>query len=348
MPSKKIGLKTDFKKIDEWLGEEGKKILVYHRDADGVCSAALIMKFFPGFESIPREGPIIDRQFFGSVVSKRPRLLVFLDMPIDQEWKKVSKFFEALPDLRIIIIDHHLPEKNMNTSRIIHVNPMFEANVYQPASCVVFELLGKMKYDAKPFRWISLIGIIGDYGVKDCKWMFADYKKEGGSMDCGLPEMSDVISSSITLKGVRGAEKSLSLLVRSREYDEFKRSRELAGWNTIVQKEVRRIVEDFERKKTGEGKVVFYEIRSKMNITSIIATITAERYPDNIIIIRKKSGDQWKISLRYQAGSTSVGDLAKYASKDIGSGGGHVKSAGALVSDWDTFRKRVFEYLKKA
>ena len=335
MPPGKITGELNLKKINEWLGERGKKILVYHRDADGVCSAALLMKFFPSFETIPREGPIIDKQFFRQIVSKNPKVLVFLDMPIDQEWKKVLKLCEALRELRIIIIDHHLPEKNMNSQRIIHVNPMFRAHVYQPASCVIFELFRRMKYDVVPFRWISLIGIIGDYGIKDCEWMFNEHEKEGGDPHCELSKMSDIISSSITLKGVRGAEKSLRLLIKSNRYEDFKESDELSGWNRIVQKEVKSIVSDFERRKSQTGKVMFYEIKSRMNITSIIATITAERYPDNIIIIRKKSGDHWKISLRYQAGTMSVGDLAKYATKGIGSGGGHVKSAGALVSDWE-------------
>lgn len=348
MLSQKIKGKLDIKKINEWLSEDGKKILVYHRDADGVCSAAILMKFFPEFESIPREGPIIDKQFFRHIVSKKPKVLVFLDMPIDQEWKKVLKFCEDLRELKIIIIDHHLPEKNMNSPRIIHINPMFKADVYQPASCVIFELFRQMKYDVIPFRWISIIGIIGDYGIRDCEWMFEEHKKEGGDPHCELSKMSDIISSSITLKGTKGTEKSLRLLIKSSKYEDFKKSDELSEWNKIVQREVKRIVNDFERRKWRAGKVILYEIKSKMNITSIIATITAEKYPKNIIIIRKKSGDHWKISLRYQAGTMSVGDLAKYASRNIGSGGGHVKSAGALVNDWDKFKENVFKYLESS
>ena len=83
-----------------------------------------------------------------------------------------------------------------------------------------------------------------------------------------------------------------------------------------------------------------------MNITSIIATVTAERHPNHIVIIRKKSGNFWKISLRYQAGKVSVGDLAKFATRRMGSGGGHIKSAGALANNWETFKERVLEYLE--
>jgi single-stranded DNA-specific DHH superfamily exonuclease len=345
MPPGKIAWNLNLKKINGLLIAGGRKILVFHRDSDGVCSAAVLLKFFADFETIPREGPIIDKEFFERIVSKKPGLLVFLDMPIDQEWKKVLSLCDELPDLRIIIIDHHIPEKNLNSARIIHINPMFSGPAYIPASCVVFELLRQMKYDVAPHRWISVIGVIGDYGMKDCAWLLREQKKYSDTPISEFFRMSDIISSSITFKGLKGAEKSLGLLVKSANYWDFEKSEELTEWNRIVQKEVRRIVADFEKNKSQSGKVILYEIKSKMNITSIIATITAEKYPKNIVIIRKKSGDHWKISLRHQDGSVSVGGLAKFASKGIGSGGGHVKSSGALVSDWEKFRDNVFIYL---
>ncbi len=349
MRAKKVLNEVDLPKAGEWLGETGKKVLVYHRDADGVCSAAILMKFFPEFATIPREGPVIDRKFFRRIVSERPKILVFLDMPIDQEWEKVLEFGKNLPGLRILIVDHHVPEKDMNSDRIIHVNPRFlKSEYYMPASCVIYELLRKLGYGVKPYCWISLTGIIGDYGTKDCEWMFRECMEGLGILHCKLITASEVISSAITLKGTKGCEKVLQLLLKSERYGDFEKSRELKKWNGIVQKEVKRISEDFERGKEvfEKERLIFYEIKSRMNITSVIGTVTAEKHPEHIVIIRKKSGDFWKISLRYQAGKVNVGDLAKHATKGIGSGGGHIKSAGALVNNWEEFRKRVFEYLK--
>ncbi|MEE9323404.1 MAG: DHH family phosphoesterase [Candidatus Aenigmarchaeota archaeon] len=349
MPVKKVMNEVDLKKVEGWLGESGKKILVYHRDADGVCSAVILMKFFPEFASIPREGPIIDKKFFRRIVSEKPKVLVFLDIPVDQEWKKVLEFGKELPDLKILIIDHHVLEKDMNSGRIIHINPRFvKSGLYIPTSCVVYEMFRKMEYDVKPCCWISLTGIIGDYGVRDCGWMFKEYAKTGEIPYHKLVKASRIISSAITLKGLNGCEKAFHILLESEGYEDFESSGELRKWNTIVQREVKSIVNDFEKRKEvfEKERLILYEIKSKMNITSIIATVTAERHPNEIVIIRKKSGDFWKISLRYQAGKVSVGDLAKSASKGIGSGGGHIKSAGALANNWEEFRKRVFGYLK--
>ncbi|UCC91914.1 MAG: DHH family phosphoesterase [Candidatus Aenigmatarchaeota archaeon] len=349
MPVKKVLNEVDLSKVRDWLERTGKKILVYHRDADGVCSAAILMKFFPEFASIPREGPIIDKKFFRRIVSEKPEVLVFLDMPIDQEWEKVRDFAKELPGLSILIIDHHMPEKDMNSERIIHINPRFlKSEYYIPASCVIYELLRRLGYSVKPYCWISLTGIIGDYGTKDCEWMFRECLEDLGILHCKLVRASEIISSAITLKGLKGCEKALELLLKSERYEDFEKSRELKKWNEIVQKEVRRIVNDFEKRKEvfEKERLILYEIKSRMNITSVTGTVTAEKHPEDIVIIRKKSGNLWKISLRYQSGKLNVGDLAKHASKGIGSGGGHIKSAGALVNNWEEFRKRVFEYLK--
>lgn len=351
MRADKIIGKPDIARIKAWMSGGGRKILVYHRDADGVCSASLFLKFFSGFETLPREGPVIDNDFLKVLIGKKPDVLVFLDIPVDQEWKKIHKLQESVPGMKMMILDHHIPVKDMNSERLVHINPMFHGDAYIPASCVMFHLLKGMGFAVDEWMWIAIIGLIGDYGMKDCAWMMKEYDAKKMEPPCeSLFRASDIISSSITLKGAEGAEKSLRLIVSSQKYDDLRKSEELKRWNEIVQGEVRKIVDDFEKsKETVPNKnIIFYEIRSKMNITSIIATITAEKHPEAIIIIRKRSGDFWKISMRCQEGNVNVGDLAKFASDGIGSGGGHVKSSGALVNSWETFKERVFLYIEKA
>ena len=52
-----IAAKEDVKRAASFLRTRGRKLLFYHQDADGVCAAALVLKFFPGFEALAREGP---------------------------------------------------------------------------------------------------------------------------------------------------------------------------------------------------------------------------------------------------------------------------------------------------
>ena len=117
-------------------------------------------------------------------------------------------------------------------------------------------------------------------------------------------------------------------------------------------------MERFDREKQvfEDAGLVIFTTKSRMRITSMIATEVSERYPDHVVIIRKRAEDDasWKASIRLQnlevrsrSGSVNVARLAKECSEGIGHGGGHEKASGALVSDWGEFKKRVLEYLGK-
>ena len=80
-----------------------------------------------------------------------------------------------------------------------------------------------------------------------------------------------------------------------------------------------------------------FEVKSRINITSLVSTKLGERFPDKVVAIRKKTGDAWKVSLRNQSGRLNLGDAVKKSVKGIGSGWGHEKAAAAPVSDWEKF-----------
>ncbi len=345
---------VNLKGIENALKSKGRKILVYHSDVDGMCSSALLMKFFPDFKPIPREGPVIEEGFLEVLISKRPDVIVFLDIPADQEWKKLLVLKKRLGKVRIAIIDHHIIEKDMNESGMIHVNPRFESKeVYVPASAVMYEILNVLKYPVKKFLWISAVGVIADYGFEDCKELLEECEKTfpGSLSDKPSPfklsKVAEMLSALITLRGLKGAKLGLDLLVKFETLKDIGKHRDLRDCHEKVRKEIESIMEDFgKHAEFMSGKnLIIYEIKSKLNITSIIATKITDTYKNEVIIIRKKSRQGWKISLRCQSGKTNVGDLAKKASLGIGSGGGHQKSAGALVKDWEKFRKRVLKQI---
>ncbi|MCK5016861.1 MAG: DHH family phosphoesterase, partial [Candidatus Peribacteraceae bacterium] len=282
-----INNNVDLEKLHELFKSNGKKMLFYHRDADGVCSAAIMLKFFPDFISMPREGPAIEDSFYDNIISENPSLIVFVDMPVDQEWKKLLELKKDLPNINIVIIDHHIIEKDMNSEDgFVHINPRFiDKEAYIPAACVVYEVMKRMDNDVEPVMWISITGIIGDYGFEDCDWMFKEHAKISNVTTDELAHVSNMISSAITLKGINGAQIALQSLLESNDCNGILESEKMIKWNKIVQEEVKRITDDFEenKEKLDDKKVIFYEIKSNMNITSIIATITAERYPDYVV-----------------------------------------------------------------
>jgi len=344
----------ELRRLEEFLNTSGKKLLFYHRDADGLCSAALLLKFFGEFESNARQGPRIERDFVKSVIESKPDLLVFLDLPVDQEWEKISEVLEKLPKAKMVVIDHHQHERDMNSERIVHVNPRFFADKYIATSYAVYRLMQALGKDASQLVWISAIGVIGDYDIKDCRDILElSEKTYPGSigkdpMRSKLSYASELICSAVTIKGNEGAGKVLKTLLESKGYRKFLESKGLKAWHQKVREEMSRVIKDAYRNREMHGKLGLhiYTIRTRMSLTSAVSTHFGEKQPDKVIIIRKKSGNEWKLSFRNQSGRVNVGQLAKKCVQGIGTGGGHKKAAGAIVTDWDKFRERLLEDLK--
>ncbi|MEM7816156.1 MAG: DHHA1 domain-containing protein [Candidatus Aenigmatarchaeota archaeon] len=344
----------ELKRLDRFLNAKGRKLLFYHRDADGICSAALILKFFSGFETSPRQGPRIESDFVKEIVEKKPDLIVFVDLPVDQEWEKIKAVFERLPKLRMVVIDHHIYEKDLNSRKTVHINPRFFEDSYLATSYVVYRLMEFLGKDVSQFVWISAIGIIGDYDINDCRDLLELCEKTyPGSIGkdpikSKLGYASELICSAVTIKASEGAERVLKILLESNDYKKFINSKHLMTWHRKVRDEIRRVVKDAYRNAEIHRKlsINIYTIKTRMNLTSAVSTYFAERYPDKVVVIRRKSENEWKLSFRNQSGEINVGELAKKCVRGIGSGGGHKKAAGAIVSDWEKFRERLLDEIK--
>ncbi|MBU0899076.1 MAG: hypothetical protein KKB03_04360 [Nanoarchaeota archaeon] len=345
----KFATKAELEKLESFLETEGNNILFHHNDADGICSAALFLKFFQNFDPRVRGGPILDDDFVKEIEIEKPDLLVFLDLPVDQSWKKLDKIMKKLPELKIVIIDHHIFEKNMNSENVLHINPMLKSDEYIPASAVVYDILKEMKKPVKPYCWISCIGIIGDYGfetsfckdvLKECKKMYPDLLREH-PLKSKLAEGVEIISSSTAVRGFFGAEFSLDALLKSRYFNDFSSVKIFETWRMKRNQEFERVVKRADSKKEIAGEVIFYPVKSKLSIYQDLGTHLGEINPNNVIITIRDLGDNlYKIGMRGQSGKHNLGELAKKCSKGIGNGGGHPKAAGAVVNDIKKFKKR--------
>ena len=363
--AEKICTRDELKKLGRFLkGYESdekespeKGMLFYHSDADGVCSAALFLRFFEDFRYSPRKGPAMAKDFVDMVLDKRPRLLVFLDMPVDQERKTLNMFLKEIPKLRIIIIDHHITEKNIGSDRVVHINPRFlKSDAYIPAACAVYRILEEMGKDVRPMVWIAAMGVIGDYGWPDCHELIEECKEGYPSLLRGNPRESvlgkgaEMIASATTIKGLPGIGECLKVLLVAKGYEDFESSENLQAWKREFDEEFGVVVSDFEEKKEvfeKEGLIV-YEVKSRLSLTSVLSTHLGSRFPENVIAIKKADGERWKVSLRNQSGRVNLGVAVKEAVKGIGSGGGHEKAAAALVSDWEKFLKRLRKEISSA
>ncbi len=339
-------------KISDLLGSGGKKILLYHTDSDGISSAALILRFFDGFMAVPRDGPIMDDRFLKDLVSLEPDVLVVLDLPIDQEWKKMEAVQKKLPGMRMLIIDHHIPEKNLGTGGNFHINPRFDKDVYVPASALVYRLLADMGKDVKPLIWIAGVGVVGDYAFEDCKDILKECVESFPEVGkdprkSALHTISSMLTSAIVLHGLRGVGKDLEIMMKTDSIAEVLKNGYLAACDKKVSGEIKRIMADFKKKakEFPNLDLMIYKLNSRLNVASTISTLLAESYPDKIILVTKQGKQHVKISARYQAGRINLSELLKSSVSGIGFGGGHKKAAGAVVNKNDSkeFERRIVE-----
>ena len=93
-----------------------------------------------------------------------------------------------------------------------------------------------------------------------------------------------------------------------------------------------------------KGSVLLYEINSKYNIRSDIATKLSEKYPEKLVIVYEKTGKRMNGSVRSNTEKYNVNKILKKAIRGLyGSAGGH-EAAGGFTLDykkWDELRERI-------
>jgi len=351
--------------MEKWFSEEesaslkalledgGRRIILYHADPDGVCSAAMIAKLFPGAEFIPRKGPGITEGFLQLLIEKKPDVLLALDLPLDQEIKAIRRLRKEVPGIRMSIIDHHIFERNMNPG-ILHVNPRFhKPGVYVPAACIIYRMLEAMKIEVKPMLWMAAVGVIGDMGEKWCGKLISEAKREfpyllrKGTRESRIMDAVETISAAITMNGLKGSGACLKALKEGEGFEDFAGNSKLSKLRKDFHEEFAFVTGGFQKEHIEHTKKIWsYEIRSAYSITSMVANHFGLEFPDRIIIIRKVNPQGWKFSVRGHNTKLNLGDIVKKSVKGLGSGGGHEKAAAGIVSDWDKFIARFIKNAK--
>ena len=336
------------------LFSKENKVVVHHRDVDGSCSVSQFLKFFH-CKTFSIKDPFIPDDLIAELAELKPEVVIFMDIGVDEHWQRLVKIKDNIPGTKIVLIDHHVIQKDINKLEMMHINPRFQdPDAYVPASLMVFDILTALGLKTKSMSWIACIGVISDYGHKQnkefidvCKKQYSTLLDATDLIDSKLGTAAKTIYSAIVLKGEYGVRKVVDILVNSGGFEEFEETRDLRKWKEVVDKEVENIIQDFEKNKELRGNVIFFEIKSKLNLASIISNIISQKFSDKIIVIGKNVNGSWKVSARspkHGSGSgksVNLAEVVKKACEGIGYGGGHPQAAGASVEDWEKFKDRV-------
>jgi hypothetical protein len=120
----------------------------------------------------------------------------------------------------------------------------------------------------------------------------------------------------------------------------------LEKYSKIVKGEIEDNLSIFEKDRIDIPGGWFYEVKSKFNIESFIATNISLKNPEKIIITSiKRGGDIYKISARENDMKRDMAHLLQNLTKGLRyeDAGGHIPAAGARVAqeDYEEFKRRL-------
>jgi RecJ-like exonuclease len=178
-------------KIFKAVAKQKKVKLFSHLDADGLCSAAIIIKAMLR-EGINFELKIV-KQLTADIIDKievsENDVLFFTDLGSGQ-LKSLQKFFDKT---QIFILDHHEPEKASHIN-LFHMNPLAFMEEEISSSMICYLFAKSINAANTQLADLAAVGAVGD--EQDEKWEFKGSAKK-------IIEEGEIIGKIVVNKGMR-------------------------------------------------------------------------------------------------------------------------------------------------
>jgi len=343
----------DYKKAAEFLRSIKEKegvVIVYNNDMDGMSAGAMMKKYlekrgikpYKIYQPMPPE-----KNFLRRVQTSLPDVIIFVDMAMDSDPNTINKLKGYS---RMLIIDHHMIARDLNSTNIVHVNPRFkDPKVYQSTAYLVYKLLSYMEED--PDVWIAILGAIGDYNLEYSQ----DLVKKAQEYDSmkKYREACHAIEASRIAKTFN-CDEIVDFLTTVKSIDDILEDRRFAEAAMLIENEIQSEISNANENVETFGNLLMYNCKSKYNIRSVISTKIAEKHKTKVVIVYGEQGKSVIGSMRNQGRTINTVDVLKKAAAGVKgfTGGGHDAASGFSVpeKDWKNFKenlaKVVAEYQK--
>lgn len=328
-------------KFIESIKPSEKVLLIHHTDTDGYCSGAIFIaalkKLGKGenVDLVAASNDDLEDLIKSEKINSYDKIIILdIDVPyLEGEFKKFKG--------QILIVDHHSIRKDLNSDKIVYINPRFEnEEIYQPVSYIAFKLLSSIT-DLKDKEWLAVLGTVGDFAFDDCrdlldKWV--DVKAKDDLIKTRFWQVSKILYGAIIVN----PENVIEMLLKYEDISELESDVILlAGYNKF-EKELEKIKKEFWENAEEIDNVIISKIDPSLKrVSSVITTNVSLDHKDKIVILLERRGENFKISARFQSGKTHLGKLLENCCSL--SGGGHRNAAGGLirVSDFEDFKRCV-------
>jgi len=340
--------KQEVERIKQELEGCKDPLFFFHDDPDGVCSFLLLYRMkHEGHGVILKIPPEMGPNFLRKVDEYSPDKIFILDKA------QVSQEFIDGAKRTVVWIDHHEPQKK---DHVLYFNPRVhdkKANV--PVSYLCYQV-------SKKDLWISAVGTTGDWFVHpDIEKFRKRYPKlvpnktnkpEELFFATPLGKLARIFS--FILKGDnKGAMKCVKILTRIKEPEEILEQKSPAG--KFIYKRYETVNKDYQdllnaalEEVTDNNLLLYIYDESRNSFTSDLSNELLFRFPEKIILIGRKKGDEIKFSMR--SSKLILPPLIKRILRGVeGYGGGHEHACGICIKkkDKETFFENLREELEK-
>ncbi len=328
------------KEIKNHLNKAQNPVFLFDNDADGLCSFLLLRRFCGKGKGVQIKGaPKLDGNYFKKVIEFNSDYIFILDKPLVSEefFEEVDKF-----NIPVVWIDHHYMEERIVPDFVYYYNPIKNLEDEGEAVTGFCYQVTKNEEDL----WIAIAGCISDkylpdfYSVFKRKYPDLVIENNPGAFDLyyksGIGKISRIIGEGLKDRTTNVVNMLRFLIKVKSPYEVLNESKE----NYVFYKRFREIEE--KRKKfidkavklnENSGKVLFFEYRGDLSISSEIANELSYKSPGKFVIVSYDKGDVVNISAR---GKKIKNIILKVLSGFEGAtGGGHNDSIGARIKSED-------------
>lgn len=335
-----------YEKYIKSLKKEDKIALMYHADADGVCSAVIMAKLIEILREKQVDYPFsqgteynLSESTLNLLKDGKYNKFIIVDLAVDSQ-EKLIKNIETFAD--ILIVDHHEFSRDLSSNKTTFIsvfNTTEKKGAEYPASKLIYDLSLNI-VNIENLDWVACAGIVGDIGFKFWKeFINSTLKKYNERITENGPQntfgkITSLINSA-RIYNPSNMQECYEIVYNAQSYKDVLSNKKLIECKLVIKEETNHLVEDFKKIKEENGLYI-YIINSKFNINSTLSTILSIDYiprDNTLIVIADNDEDLISISARRQDGKSKMNELLQLSIKDIpnSTAGGHIPAAGGSI-----------------
>jgi len=330
----------ELREIKAALDASARPLFFFDDDCDGTTSFVQLYKYKQEGKGVPvKASPILDQKYVRKVEEYRPDLIIILDKPVVE-----PEFFDKV-QTPVIWLDHHKPQNVKRWSNVTYYNPrLHDDKDNLPVTYWVYQVTGGP-------LWLATVGAIADWHIPE---YIKAFEKEYPDL---LPKQWEVVEDllfapesgtgklariiSFNLKGAVH-ETMKSVLVLTRIETPYEILNQTTPRGKYLYKKYKRLADKYgamlaRAKAAADGSdiLLFTYEDDQMSLTSDLSNELLWLFPEQLIMVARRHGGEYKYSLR-SAGKYEIPAMLEKVLKGVeGYGGGHTYACGACIKEQD-------------